>query len=436
MRPIASSPSQTISKLLSHSRLALGVLVVLTVVLVLWQRYGMERVVEVTGRVGLVYVDDDRSSGGASQARLELTDKETVLHCNLARQFSWPYCSVFFELHGGGIDLSRFSHMTLNMSSEGGPSQLRLRLVNFEDGYTLHNDWRTFKPNEVTGLQIGPDGRVNVPLKWVSVAQWWKDQYKPPLEHSFTNLDRVVRIEVVTPVEMQPGPMAFRIKSIQMHGKWISEKHLLIGLVAAWMVFSITWPVLAAVAMGSELNESKTKLALLSQINRALELEAIELAGQAHTDALTGALNRQGLRDALMRTSLLMSPPMSIIFTDIDHFKRINDTHGHEVGDEVLRLFAQRLRSDIRSTDKLVRWGGEEFLILCQSTDVAQAMALAEKLREALKRQPWPKQIPVTASFGVAQHRTSEEIGAVIRRADEQLYQAKSSGRDRVHAAA
>lgn len=430
----ASSPP-TVGKLLAHSRLALALLVVATIVLVLWQRYGMERIIEVTGRQGLVYVDDDRSSGGASTARLEMPGQHTSLYCNIVRQFAWPYCSVFFELDGKGVDLSHFSHATVNLSTEGEVTQLRVRMMNFEEGFSTAADWRTIKPNEVGALQIA-DGKAQFPLKWMSVAQWWKDQYKPPMAYSFTNLDRVVRIEVATPVDLKPGAYAFHVKSIQLHGKWISENHLLIGLVAAWMVFSITWPVLAAVAMRGELNDSKTKLALLSQINRALELEAIELAGQAHTDALTGALNRQGLRDALMRTSMLMSPPMAIIFADIDHFKKINDTHGHDVGDEVLRLFAQRLRSDLRSTDRLVRWGGEEFLILCQTTELQQAAGLADKLREALKRQSWPNGIPVTASFGVAQHHPAEEIGDVIRRADELLYQAKTLGRDRVQAGA
>lgn len=426
-----ASPSPTIGKLLAHSRLALVVLVLLTVVLVLWQRFGMERLVEVTGREAPVYVDDDRSSGGASRATLERQEQETVLRCDLVRQFAWPYCSLFFEMPGDGVDLSDFSHMTLNMAGEG-TQQVRLRLINFEKGYTHRTDWRTYKVNEVGGLHIGADRRVTVPLKWVSVAQWWKDQYKPPLANSFTDISQMVRLELVTPVEAQPGALAFRVKSIQMHGKWVSEKHLLIALVALWMVFSITWPLLAALAMRAELDASKTKLALLGQINSALQLETIELAGQAHTDALTGALNRQGLRDALMRTSLLMAPPMSIVFVDIDHFKPINDSHGHDVGDEVLRLFAQRLRADIRSIDKLVRWGGEEFLILCQNTDVAQASVLAEKLRDTLKRHPWPHGIGLTASFGVAEHRESEDIGELIRRADEQLYRAKAEGRDRV----
>jgi diguanylate cyclase (GGDEF)-like protein len=145
-------------------------------------------------------------------------------------------------------------------------------------------------------------------------------------------------------------------------------------------------------------------------------------------------LNRQGLRAALMSTSTLMADPMSVIFIDIDHFKSINDGYGHGVGDEVLRKFANVVASGIRSSDQLVRWGGEEFFIVCPMTHVNQAIVVAENLRRTLHEHTWPASLRVTASFGVAQHQSGEEIGTVIKHADKELYNAKSSGRDRVHA--
>ena len=168
---------------------------------------------------------------------------------------------------------------------------------------------------------------------------------------------------------------------------------------------------------------------------RISELEAKELAGQAYTDPLTGVLNRQGLRAELMSTSTLLTPPMSVIFADIDHFKSINDRHGHDIGDEVLRRFASLIASNIRSSDRLVRWGGEEFLIVCPLTDVEQAARLGEQLRTTLHRLSWPMGLQVTASFGIAQHRHDSEINTVIKEADEQLYQAKARGRNQVCAA-
>nr|WP_229519063.1 GGDEF domain-containing protein [Massilia rhizosphaerae] len=204
------------------------------------------------------------------------------------------------------------------------------------------------------------------------------------------------------------------------------------GLVALWVLCTVGWLAILTLSLRTQLQESKAAIALLREVNKALELEARDLAGQAHIDPLTGVLNRQGLRAALMSTSSLLSEPMAVIFIDIDHFKSINDTHGHGVGDDVLRKFANVIASGIRSSDRLVRWGGEEFLIVCPMTNVYQGRILADNLRHALHQHAWPADLRVTASFGVAQHHQQDEVGVVIKHADEALYRAKQTGRDRV----
>ena len=109
---------------------------------------------------------------------------------------------------------------------------------------------------------------------------------------------------------------------------------------------------------------------------------------------------------------------MAVVFMDIDHFKRINDQYGHDAGDEVLKRFAGVIRGEVRSSDKLVRWGGEEFLLLCPETDVPHAVAMVEKLRTALTAQPWPHGLSVTSSFGVTSLKPDEDFGVAIKRAD------------------
>ncbi len=223
--------------------------------------------------------------------------------------------------------------------------------------------------------------------------------------------------------------------SIIFHGKWISQRLLLMLIVGTWFAFALVWSIFSASQYRLELRKSKARNDLLSDINRALELETKELAGQAHTDPLTGVLNRQGLRSALMNTSALLADPMSVVFADLDHFKRVNDQHGHEEGDNVLRMFVTSVSSVIRASDKLVRWGGEEFLIVCPNTTADQAHIMAEKIRAALKEQQWPCNERLTASFGIAARLPAEDIGNTIKRADGALYQAKDSGRDRVEVA-
>jgi len=169
-------------------------------------------------------------------------------------------------------------------------------------------------------------------------------------------------------------------------------------------------------------------------LRRSLELLAT-------TDPLTGALNRRTLLEALnreMKRATRHLQPMAVLFLDLDHFKRINDTYGHKVGDEVLRAFATTIQKNMRGTDLFGRYGGEEFLFVLTGTLQEQAHQVAEKVRRAIAAQTIlidGKNITFTTSIGLAEYDTfdkrltSEEL---VARADTALYVAKSKGRNRV----
>lgn len=171
---------------------------------------------------------------------------------------------------------------------------------------------------------------------------------------------------------------------------------------------------------------------------RTLELEAANRALdlQARTDALTGLLNRRGFETqmafavALARRS---SRPLSLITVDVDHFKRVNDTYGHEAGDEVLRRLARTLESRLRGSDVVARLGGEEFVALLPDTDLNGAQSIAHALVTAMAEQQDPVVGTITVSAGVATMRGAEDNGAaMLRRGDAALYEAKGQGRNRV----
>ena len=171
---------------------------------------------------------------------------------------------------------------------------------------------------------------------------------------------------------------------------------------------------------------------------RTLELEAANRALdlQARTDALTGLLNRRGFETqmafavALARRS---SRPLSLITVDVDHFKRVNDTYGHEAGDEVLRRLARTLESRLRGSDVVARLGGEEFVALLPDTDLNGAQSIAQALVTAMAEQQDPVVGTITVSAGVATMRGAEDTGAaMLRRGDAALYDAKGQGRNRV----
>jgi diguanylate cyclase (GGDEF)-like protein len=161
--------------------------------------------------------------------------------------------------------------------------------------------------------------------------------------------------------------------------------------------------------------------------NRALEQLAI-------TDTLTGACNRLKL-DAvlgeLQARAQRYGGAVSILLFDLDHFKLVNDRHGHPVGDEVLRRFADLVRRTIRDTDVFGRWGGEEFMLVCPETGLTDAVRLAERIRQAFAELELPSGRQ-TLSAGAAEWRTGQSVEAWIDLCDQRLYQAKSQGRNRV----
>ena len=153
----------------------------------------------------------------------------------------------------------------------------------------------------------------------------------------------------------------------------------------------------------------------------------------ATTDRLTGLFNREMLNQRLenvLAHADRYREPLSMILFDLDHFKTVNDTWGHPIGDEVLVQTAQTVKSVIRGADLLIRFGGEEFLILMPNTMEAGAVAAAEKIRIRLAENRHPVAGVVTASFGIAERATGEEFADWYKAADDALYQAKKTGRN------
>ena len=160
-----------------------------------------------------------------------------------------------------------------------------------------------------------------------------------------------------------------------------------------------------------------------------------ELRALSITDSLTGIHNRRYFQDRLKAEMVRLnrtSGALSLIMLDIDHFKRINDKHGHGVGDGVLQELCRRISQRLRRTDVFCRLGGEEFMVLCPNTDGAQAYSLAMDLWASLRSAPMEPVGVVTASFGVASWQVDEGIDGLLLRADSAVYVAKQAGRDRV----
>lgn len=179
-------------------------------------------------------------------------------------------------------------------------------------------------------------------------------------------------------------------------------------------------------------------LVLLSVVlykNRSIKSLNKKLEELSITDNLTKLYNRNKIDEVLKaeanRANRFKSS-FAVIMLDIDYFKRVNDIHGHQMGDTILKEFAQILKTSLRKTDTVGRWGGEEFMIVCSETDLMGATSLANNIREKIATYPFSLGEQKTASFGIAIYIKNEDIKNLIKRADDALYKAKENGRNKV----
>ncbi len=185
-------------------------------------------------------------------------------------------------------------------------------------------------------------------------------------------------------------------------------------------------------AVNQELNNLTREL---NRKNRELARANEKILALSRTDHLTGLANRAYLSERIgqmISLAVRKSRPLSLIMTDIDKFKTINDTYGHDAGDRVLQGFACLMKTSTRTEDLVARFGGEEFIILLPLTDICEAHAYAERIRLALPQKNLLQNgHPIFASFGVSQLLPDEDSAGLIKRADMALYRAKTSGRNR-----
>jgi diguanylate cyclase (GGDEF)-like protein len=190
-------------------------------------------------------------------------------------------------------------------------------------------------------------------------------------------------------------------------------------------MYSIALDIGAVKEAQNDLAAAHAELAFKNQ-----QLETLSV-----TDRLTDIFNRRKLDEVLEHECLRAQrtgAALSLMIIDVDHFKRVNDTYGHQSGDQVLRDIARILRQSVRTLDTVGRWGGEEFMIICTDTPQAGAAALAESIRATIENHRFPDVGSMTASIGVAERRADGGAQDLVREADQALYRAKEEGRNQV----
>ena len=228
-------------------------------------------------------------------------------------------------------------------------------------------------------------------------------------------------------------PIAFFLLGLRA-GSWVSGLFFAGVLLFLWVGLD-NWQ-LGSLSLGSVFNFAEVMTAqwfIFRHYEKSRTEAYQQLKDSAAKDPLTGLWNRMRLDEALAET-LELAPRTrqhtAVMVVDVDHFKAINDSFGHLRGDEVLVHLAKTLRRSIRQTDRVGRWGGEEFMVISPATDAAGAAVLAEKIRAAVAGAGLSAGQPVTVSLGVAVARGAVAPEALLRAADQQLYRAKEQGRD------
>jgi len=383
----------------------------------------------------------DMLSGGNSFAQKTKPDQFEWV-CTLKDQFAYPYCG--FEVYLGkdrteGISLENYETVDLWLDYTGDSETLRIYLREFDPVYSIKGIEKSTKYNQVefpvSQLENQP---VRFSLHDFFVANWWLVELKIKPEMSHPQFDNIVFIEVHTGSQTKLGEHHFHLKKIELKGQIISTEKWYLLIMSIWMTGLVTFVIYRIVYLGKQVSLQKKRELELLEINNLLDLRSKEFEEKSKTDSLTGVFNRTGIEEAMLvglTEWRQQKKPLSLILIDIDHFKKINDLHGHVTGDQVLSTLSQLIKDHIRLNDLFARWGGEEFVLFCRNTNTDQTFIIAEKVRELIANHPFPNQLQVTASMGVATLQTNESLESLFNRADAALYKAKENGRNRTELA-
>lgn len=379
-------------------------------------------------------ISADAYSGGNSVA--EWVNRDVQLwRCQIGQAFKSPYCSMnirVIDKEGKGLNLSGYDKMKIWAQYKGDAQHMRMYLKNRNPNYYVPGDPISAKYNMIEVPVADLREGLEVRMSDFAVAGWWLVRNNLVLKEAHTEFDDIIEIELQTGSAVTSGVHEIQLKKIVWSGPIFTEVALYRGMAITWSLLIVGVLLYRLLLMQMEISRHKRYQEELVAINGLLSLQNQKFEDLAKTDHLTGLLNRIGIRDVLydgLTQWKKSQTPFSMILIDLDHFKQVNDTYGHDVGDEILKGASAAFKNIVRKTDALARWGGEEFILLCPGTNRVQAVAAAESLRKRLEAEPIFQEIKVTASFGVAT-MTQPDLDHLFKSADEALYKAKKRGRN------
>lgn len=368
-----------------------------------------------------------------------IDEKHFGFRCQYTDADSYQPCGLTFMLHPSGasrgIDLRSYRSITLDLSYRGNTDYVRLAIRTFDPRFSRTDDGNSSRMQSINLRTRDVNSPITIDLSELAVPEWWISQFNLPREYNLPKFDNATALTIDLPGKLSGPPHELQLRRLQFHGEWLSREALYLGILCVWMlcaVGAVTWWL---VELRRQHRRQEGEIEALVARTAQLRIEQDLLRRQATIDQLTGVLNRRGIEQSIADASENgLGDGLAIVMVDVDHFKRVNDAHGHDVGDQVLRRVAAVMAQNVRTNDILGRWGGEEFMVACVNCSAEHAAVVAQKIRQRIEASAFGARprIHVTASFGVAVARTVGEFADGLHRADAALYQAKSHGRNRV----
>lgn len=355
-------------------------------------------------------------------------------HCVFTETDENLPCTLMFMLTDGeftGTNLQQFSDIKFDIKYKGDAKRLRLSIRSFDPQFSTKEDSNSTKFNYINLRTRDLDAPIVIGLNELMVADWWISQMNLPREQTHPDFRNALLFSIDFEGNLKGTRHDVQINHVEFVGEWISTEHWYLEIILVWVFFGGVFTLIHLIRLQRSEEQHRNKISTLVMTNSQLRSQTDKFRKLSTVDSLTNAFNRYGI-EQIIESLQSQSLSVSIIMLDVDHFKRINDRRGHDVGDKVLQKISEVVQNNVRATDKFGRWGGEEFILVCPNTTITMATTLAEKLRLAIFGTVFESSDPiaVTASFGVTEILPNEPFSETFKRADSALYSAKAMGRN------
>lgn len=384
----------------------------------------------------------DAESGGTTTASWVDQDKASFECQSNPNGWQFGYCGVVFRV--GDIetpaDLSRFDSFKLNITVDGSAQLVRIYTRTYIPGVSKVGEWGSMKTLFAT---ITKEEAKDIELfygDW-TLSDYWRSTFKPKRENTYIDLSRVHEfgIDIMPPIPL--GKHRITVNSVEAVGEWVHAQAWYLGVALTWLLVNFLIVAKKSLDLHRRTALDRDRIDTLALYSGELRDESEKYKQLSAKDNLTGALNRNGLLQFIHNCfpEGHFSAQLGLVVIDLDHFKKINDDKGHDMGDEVLRSVSSTIKNTVRQEDGFCRWGGEEFVLICPNTNERDTFIIAEKIRQtvaSIEFEHEGKPFHVTASLGVGLAKPNESFEELFKRVDKALYEAKALGRNCVNKAA